>query len=267
MSGRASHTRPKRFALTAANRYFRLDSYKSHWNKCHKDQEWVIPQTRKRFKYLWQEFCELNDKRPIFITPSSFLQIAPGLDFPRGSSIGVAPPSALLAPDADTPTVPMRLAQAPAQMERVENSLDFFGQDLLASTTPLSATTVPILFHPPSAYNNTVTPIFFPSAFDHTYDSRYTPIGTPVGSRSSSVSTSSVPIPDVFISGEASHQLQSSLEPFGAFDPGFCPSQADDQDCGWKTFETYFPHRLDTQIDDYLSLLYSCSSLHSFGPT
>ena len=186
----------------------------------------MIPQNKERFPDLWQEFCELRGKGPISITPSSFLQIVPGLVFPQGSSIDVAPPSALLAPDAGTPTVPMRFAQAPAQMELIENSLGLFGQDLFASTTPLSAATVPLLIHPPSAYNNTAAPISFPSAFDDTHGSRYTPIGTPFGSRSSSAS----PAGDVFIGDEASHELQSCLEPFGAFDPGFCPSQADDED-------------------------------------
>ena len=182
-------------------------------------------QTRERFTDLWQEFCEQRDKRPISITPSSFLQRAPGLAFPQGSSIDVAPPSALLPPDADSPTVPVRLAQAPAQMTLVENTLGLVGQDLLASTTPLSAAAMP------SFYNTTAPSISFPSAFDYTH--RYTPIGTTFGSRSSSASTSSVPIPpaeDVFTSGEASHLLQSCLEPLGAFDPAFCPSQADNQD-------------------------------------
>ena len=190
-------------------------------------------QTRERFTYLWQEFCEQRDKRPIFITPSSFLQRAPGLALPQGSSIDGASPPALLPPNDDTPTVPVRLAQAPAQTALVENSVGVVDQDLFAPTTPLSPTAGPILIHPPSADNKTAASISSPSAFDYTHYSRYTPIGTTFGPRSSSASTSSVPIPpagDVFTSGEASHQLQSCLEPFGAFDSAFCPSQADNQD-------------------------------------
>jgi len=219
---------PKRFPLTGRHRYFRLDDYKSHWRRCHKDQEWVN-QTRDRFTYLWQEFCEQRDKRPIFTTP------APCLAFPQATSMDVAPPFALRPPDADTPTVPMRPAQAPAQMTLVENSFGLFGQDLFASTTPLLAVTVPILIHPASAYNYPAASVSSPSAFDYTHYPRYTPIDTTFSSRSSSASTSRVPSPpagDVFTSGGASHQLQSCLEPFGAFDPGLCPSQADNQDWG-----------------------------------
>jgi hypothetical protein len=192
----------------------------------------VNPQTRDRFTYLWQEFCEQRDKRPISTTPP-FLQQAPWLAFPQAHSIDAAPSSALPPPDADTPTVPMRLAHAPAQMALVENSLGLFGQDLFASTMPLLVATVPILIHPPSAYNYPAASTPSPSAFDYSHYSRCTPIDTTFGSRSSSASASSVPTPpagDGFTNGEASHQLQSSLEPFGAFDSGFSPSQADSQD-------------------------------------
>ena len=127
----------------------------------------------------------------------------------------------------------MRLAQAPAQMALVENSLGPFGQDLFASTTLLSAATVPILIHPPTAYNYPVASISFPSALDYTYHSSYSPSDTTVYSRSPSASTSSVPTPPaegVFTSGGASHQIQSRLEPFGALDPGFRPSPVDNRD-------------------------------------
>ena len=147
--------------------------------------------------------------------------------------MNVAPPSAPLPPDVDTPTVPMRLAQAPAQMALVENSLGLFGQDLFASTTPLSAATVPILIHPPAAYNYPAASISFPSALDYTYHSSYSPGDTTFYSRSSSASTSSMPTPPAegfFTSGGASHQIQSRLEPFGALDLGFRPFQADDRD-------------------------------------
>ncbi len=225
----ASRIHSKQFPLTSHRSYFRLDDYKSHWKKCHKAQEWVNPQTRKRFPSLWQEYCEQRDNGPIFITPSPSLQQTPGLAFPQASSMNVAPPSALLPPDVDTPTVPMRLAQAPAQVALVENSLGLFDQDLFASTTPLSAATVPILIHPPTAYNYPAASISFPSALDYTYHSGYSPSGTTFCSRSSSASTSSVPTPPaegVFTSDGASHQL----EPFGALDPEFRPSQVDNQD-------------------------------------
>jgi hypothetical protein len=42
----------------------------------------------------------------------------------------------------------MRLAQAPAQMVLVENSLGLFGQDLFASLAPLSRCEYPLLDPP-----------------------------------------------------------------------------------------------------------------------
>ena len=191
------------------------------------------PQTRDRFTYLWREFCEQRDEHPIFTTTPPFLQQAPWLAFPQAPSVDAAPPSGLLSPDADTPTAPMRRAQDPAQMALVKDSLGLLGQDLFVSTTPLLAVDTPILIHPASAYNYPTASISSPSAFEHTHYSRYTPIDTTFCSRSSSASASSVPIHlagDVFTSGGAGHQLQSCLEPFGALDPGFCPSQADNQD-------------------------------------
>ena len=192
----------------------------------------VKPRYRERFPYLWQEYCEQRDKHPISV-PSPFLQQASGSAFPQASSMTVASPSTLLPPDVDTHTVPMRRAHAPAQMVLAENNLGLFGQDLLASTTPLSAANVPILIHPPSAYNYPAASIPFPNALDYTYHSRYSPSDTAFCSPSSSASTTSDPIPPAegfFTSSGTSHQPQSCLEPFGALDPGFCPSQADDQD-------------------------------------
>ena len=214
-------------------RYFRLDDYRAHWKKCHKDQEWVNPQTRERFTYLWQEYCEQRSNRPFLITPSPLLQQAPGLVFPQLYSTNVAPSSAIIPPAADSPVLPMRLAQAPAQVALIENSLGLFGQDLFALTTPLSDANVTGLVHPPNAYNYPATSISFPSAFDYTHYSGYTPIDTTLSSLSSSVSTSTMPIPpagDVFTSGGANYQFQVCLEPFGAFDPDFRPSQANSQD-------------------------------------
>jgi hypothetical protein len=184
----------------------------------------VKPQTRERFTYLWQEYCEQRDKHPFLITPSLFFQRVPGLAFPQVPSMNVAPPSAPFPPATDNPVMPMRLVQAPAQIALVENSLGLFGQDLFAST-------------PPSTDNYPATSISFPSASDYTHYSGYTPIDTTFGSQSSSVSTSSAPIPparDVFTSGGVSHQPQACLESFGDFDPGFRPSQTDNQD--WSTW-------------------------------
>lgn len=191
------------------------------------------PLYRERFPGLWQEYCEQRDKHPSSITPSPFLQQAPGLAFPQASSMNVTSRSTLLPPDVETHIAPMRRAQAPAQMVLAENNLGLFGQDLLARTTPLSAATVPILIHPPSAYNYPAASIPFPSALDYTYHSRYSPSDATFCSPSSSASTPNVPIPPaegVFTSTGTGHQLQSRLEPIGALDSGFCPSQADNQD-------------------------------------
>lgn len=222
---------PKRFPLTTGRRYFRLDDYRTHWKICHKDQEWVNPQ-RERFTYLWQEHCEQRNKRPFLTTLSPFLQQAPGLALPHALSMETTPPPVPLLPAADTPAVPMRLAQATPQGVLVENSLGLFGQDLFASTAPLPDANTPFSILPPSAYNYPAAPFAFPSAPDYASYSRYTPIDTTLSSQSSSASTRSVPIPpteDVFASIGASHQLQARLEPFGGLAPDF---QADNQDWG-----------------------------------
>ena len=181
---------------------------------------------------VWQEYCEQRDKLHLLIDPSSYLQQALGLVFPQAPLMTFTPPFALLPAGADTPAVPMRLAQAPAQMALVENSLGLLGQDLFASPTLLPDANIPFLIPPPSGYNDPAS-FSIPNAPCHTKDFGYTPMEATFGSQSPSVSTSSVPIPpveDVFTSDGASNRPQACLESFRALDAGLHPSQADNQD-------------------------------------
>lgn len=226
----AFRTYPIRSPLTGCRRYSRLDDYRTHWNKAHKSQQWVNPQARQRFRCIWQEYCEQRNKCQFSITPSPFLDQAPGLAFPQASSMNITPPSASLPTAVDTLAMPMHLAQAPAQMAPVENDLGLFGQDLFASAAPFSDAKLPFLVLPPSAYNYPPAPFSFPSAFDHAQYSGYTPIDTTLCSRSSSVSASSASTPPaegIFASDGASYQLHTSLEPFEDLNAGLRPSQAD----------------------------------------
>ena len=212
---------PKRFPLTSGRRYSRLDDYRAHWKKCHKDQEWVNPQARDRFTYLWQEYCEQRNKRQFPTNSSSFQQV-PGFAVPQMPSMDAISSPAPLPPAADTQAVPTRLVQAAPQVILVENSLGLFGQDSFALATPLPHANIPAL--PPSAYNYPAASFASPSALDYASYHRFTPIDTGFSSQSSSASTPSVPIPpteDVFASIRASDQLQARLEPCGSFAPDF----------------------------------------------
>jgi len=155
----------------------------------------VEPQARDRFPFLWQEYCKQRDNLQVSQTPLPFLQQAPGLAFPCASSMDVIPPSALLPTPADTPTVPMRLAQAPAQVALVQNSLGLFGQDLFASVAPLPDANNPFLALPPSTHYHPAASSSFPSVIDYMHYPAYTPVDTTFDSQYSSASTSSMPIP------------------------------------------------------------------------
>ena len=144
--------------------------------------------------------------------------------------MNITTPPASLPSAVDTLATPMRLAQAPARMVSVENSLGLLGQDLFASATPSLDTNLPFFVLPPSAYNYPAAPFSFPHAFDYPQYSGYTPIDTPLASRSSSASASSAPTPPAegtFASPGAGYQLQASPYPFGDLNAGLCPSQAD----------------------------------------
>ena len=213
----------QRFPLTSGRRYFRLDDYRAHWKKCHKNQEWVNPQARDRFTYLWQEYCEQRNKRQ-FLTTSSFFQQAPGLAVPQMPSMDAISSPAPFPSATDTPVVPTRLVQGAPQVVLVENSLDLFGQDSFALATPLPDANIPFSVLPPSAYNYPAASFAFPSASDYAGYHRFTPIDTGFSSQSSSASTPSAPIPpteDVFASIGASDQLQARLEPCGSLAPNF----------------------------------------------
>ena len=225
----ASMPTPKRFPLTSGRRYYRLDDYRTHWRKCHKDQEWVNPQARDRFMYLWEEHCEQRNKRQ-FLTTSSFFQQAPGLALPQVPSMDATSSPAPLPPAADTSAVPTRLVQVAPQVVLVENSLGLFGQDSFALATPLPDANIPFSVLPPSAYNYPAASFAFPNASDYMGYRRFTHIDTGFSSQSSSASTPSVPIPpteDAFASIGASDQLQARLEPYGSLAPDFQATNED----------------------------------------